>query len=113
MSDRGFYALNVVDSPQKPLFLYAVSLTLAQTFPQVEVWVDLDQAAGGERLTYLVIASKHASGVDQLHSHRLDGPRWQLWDPNDLARRIVVSGVPILTDDFAPVDRLMSHVAQD
>jgi spermidine synthase len=110
LSDDGFYALNVVDSAYRPLFLYAISLTLAQVFPQIEVWIDRAQTAGGGRVTYLVVAGTHSSGLSQIRAARRDGLVWLRWPPEDLAQRVVAAEVPVLTDDFAPVERLMQHV---
>jgi spermidine synthase len=110
LAETGFYTLNVVDSARRPLFLYAASLTLAQVFPQVEVWVDAAQLQDLERLTYLFVAGTHSSGLSQIRAPGPDGTVWRRWPPDDLAKRIVAAGVPVLTDDLAPVDRLMRHV---
>ncbi|MDJ0945788.1 MAG: fused MFS/spermidine synthase [Kiloniellales bacterium] len=105
----GFYALNVVDGARRPLFLLASVRTLAEVFEQVEVWVDEDQLGGG-RVTYLVVAGRLGSGRDRLAAVGPEGPRWRRWPAEDLQRRIAAAGVPLLTDDFAPVDRLMLPV---
>lgn len=106
----GFYALTVVDAVQRPLFLYSVALTLAQVFPQIEVWAEIDQVLTGGRITYLVIAADQGSGFEEIRATRPEGPRWRRWPPADLARRIAAADVPLLTDDFAPVDRLIREV---
>ncbi len=109
LNPAGFYALNVVDRAQDPLFLLASVRTLNEVFEQVEVWVDEDQLAGG-RITYLVVAGRLGSGRDRLVAIGPEGTRWRRWPADDLANQIAMAGVPLLTDDFAPVDRLMLPV---
>ncbi len=109
LKPAGFYALNVIDGARRPLFLLASVRTLSAVFEQVEVWLDEDQLAGG-RVTYLVVAGRLGSGRDRLSGAGPEGPRWRRWPADDLARRIAAAGVPLLTDDFAPVDRLMLPV---
>jgi len=110
LSADGFYALNVVDSGRLPLFLYSIVRTLGQAFASVEVWVDADQLGSGGRITYLVVAAQRPSGHSDLRSLDPEGPHWLRWPDRDLETQIEAAGVPLLTDDFAPVDRLMLHV---
>ena len=109
LKPTGFYALNVVDGARRPLFLLASVRTLAQVFDKVEVWVDEAQLEGG-RVTYLVVAGQTGSGRGRLVGAGPEGPHWRRWPAENLARRISAVGVPLLTDDFAPVDRLMLPV---
>lgn len=108
LKQRGFYAINVIDSARRPLFLLALARTLGAVFPQVEVWMDPEQVRGGGRITYVVTAGLEAFGSDR--SEGIDQARWILWPAEELARSIERSGVPLLTDDYAPVDRLMLDV---
>lgn len=109
LKPAGFYALNVVDGVRRPLFLLASVQTLAQVFDRVEVWVNEAQLGGG-RVTYLVVAGRAGSGRDHLAGAGPEGLSWRRWPAEDLTRRIAAAEVPLLTDDFAPVDRLMLPV---
>ncbi len=109
LKPAGFYALNVIDGARRPLFLLASVRTLGRVFDRVEVWVDETQLAGG-RVTYLVVAGRSGSGRERLAGVVPAGPGWRRWPAEDLARRIAAAEVPLLTDDFAPVDRLMLPV---
>ena len=109
----GFYALNVIDSGRQPLFLFATVKTLGAAFKHVEVWLDEAMLTGGGRMTYLVVAGDRSTGHNRVQSGTSDESRWRRWPPADLARRIESAGVPLLTDDFAPVDRLMLHVLSE
>ena len=108
LTPRGFYAINVIDSARRPLFLLALARTLGAVFPQVEVWMDPQQVRGGGRITYVVTAGTEAFGTDR--GEELETTRWIRWPDEELARSIARSGVPLLTDDYAPVDRLMLDV---
>lgn len=106
----GFYAVNVIEARQQPLFLFALLRTLARDFAAVEVWVDGDEMAQGERVTYLVLASDRASDAPILHSSRFFRRHWLRLRPDQVRDAVAQSGVPELSDDFSPVDRLMAHV---
>lgn len=106
----GFYAINVIESRQQPLFLFALLKTLAHDFAAVEVWVDGDEMAQGERVTYLVLASDQASDAPIIRSSRFFPRHWLRLRGDQVRQAIADSGVPVLTDDFSPVDRLMAHV---
>ncbi len=106
----GFYALNVVDRDRQPLFLLSVVRTLKSAFASVEVWADAEQLSLSRRITYVVLASDRPSDMDRLQSRQEFGPQWRRWPPEDLAARAAFH--PILTDDHAPVDRLLFPVLE-
>ncbi|MBI1207090.1 MAG: spermidine synthase [Azospirillum sp.] len=112
LKPSGLFAQNVIDSARRPHFLYAMVKTLATVFPSVEVWVDPDQLAAGERTTFVVVSRLALPAVSArvLHSETTPGRRWLLWPAEHLAGKLGAAGVPVLTDDFAPVDRLMRAV---
>ncbi len=104
LAPGGFYAQNLIDSSEDPRFLYAFVATFRRVFGHVEVWVDLDQLGSGARSTFLVVAGDAASRRPQLASAR---HRWVIWPAEILNPRLAAADVPVLTDDFAPVGRLM------
>ena len=104
----GFYALNVVDSGRDPKFLMALVKTLYEDFPNVEVWAEREEIGQRGRVTYLVTASNTAHGQPVLRATQGLHRTWVRWPGNDLKARTADSHVPLLSDDFAPVDRLMS-----
>lgn len=106
---RGFYALNVVDGGESPRFLYSVVRTLGTVFPSVTVWREADDAPGA-RNTYAIVAADMPPAATRLDAVYGFERQWRAWDARDLARRIEAARVPVLTDDFAPVDRLLSHI---
>ncbi|WP_283091887.1 fused MFS/spermidine synthase [Magnetospirillum sulfuroxidans] len=106
----GFYAINVIESRHEPRFLFALLQTLAHDFAAVEVWIDGDEMAQGERITYLVLASDQASDTPILRSDRFFSRHWLRLKGDQVRAKVAEARVPDLTDDFSPVDRLMAHV---
>ena len=104
----GIYALNVVDSGSRPRFLFALLKTLHKDFASVEAWIETSEVANPGRVTFIVIASNTASSTGTLSAARGPERSWRRWPTDDLERRIAQASVPVLTDDYAPVDRLMS-----
>jgi len=110
LTPAGIYAINVVDSGAKPRFLYSLIKTLKMDFKAVEAWVDQDEAGNPGRVTFVVVASDTPTSVASLKATRGPMRNWRRWPAEDLGHKIARADVPVLTDDFAPVDRLMSRV---
>ncbi|MDH5188382.1 MAG: fused MFS/spermidine synthase [Rhodospirillaceae bacterium] len=108
LNPNGFYAINVVDLGADPRFMLSLVKTLKESFPVVDVWVDETMIGGMDRVTYVVVAKNFASGQAKLQSQRGPDRTWARWLPLDLEKRIKRSDLSILSDDFAPVDRLMA-----
>ncbi|MDD9878957.1 MAG: fused MFS/spermidine synthase [Magnetovibrio sp.] len=114
----GFYAVNVVDASHRPRFLFALLRTLKLDFPAVEVWAEADeflaaQTGGNRRVTYIVVAGAEATGAGRVGATRGIRRSWIKWPADNLGKRLARAGPPVLTDDFAPVDRLMADLLLD
>lgn len=110
LNPGGTYVMNVVESRENPEFLRALVKTLHLSFTSVEVWLEHEDAKSTGRVTYVVLA-----GSTPLPTYRMDSTfgierRW--WRVPEAAFG-PFDDAPILTDDFAPVDRLMTHVTLD
>ena len=66
--------------------------------------------ATGRRVTYLVLASDAPTPVGRLASRRGPERGWARLPPGFVAARVAAAELPVLTDDYAPVDRLMAHL---
>ncbi|MFQ6022338.1 MAG: fused MFS/spermidine synthase [Acidiferrobacterales bacterium] len=114
LKPQGLYTLNVVDNAFGPQFLLSAVRTLLEVFPNVEVWVDAEQIMTGGRMTFLVSASTRPTPAARIESEAKsedDTQRtWLRWPTDKLKAEIAKSEVPILTDNYAPVDRLMFPV---
>ncbi|MGB0669999.1 MAG: fused MFS/spermidine synthase [Rhodospirillales bacterium] len=110
----GFYAINAVDRGTEPLFVLSLARTLFETFPVVEVWRSLHEISAQGRTTYIVVAGSTDSGQLILRANRPPDAAWVRLKPEALARRLAAKPAPLLlTDAFAPVDRLLATLLLD
>ena len=113
LNPQGSYALTVIDEPRRTRFLFSVVRTLFEVFAVVEVWAEVAQLQQARRITYLVVAGDVPSPVGRIDS-RIDLERsWVRWPASDLKPRVMASDSPVLTDDFAPVDRLLGALLRE
>lgn len=108
----GVYVMTVIDAARSPKFMLAMLKTLRKVFSVVEIWVDAEQIGGGGRLTYLLSASASPIPMPVLFSRQTAGRQWQRVNPGAVAGTLSPEDVPVLTDDLAPVDRLIGVVAE-
>lgn len=104
---RGLYVSNIVDTARDPMFVFAFVRTLSAHFDSVEVWLANDVSIADRRVTYIVLAGKEASPAPVLQSRFGLERTWLRWPPDDLGPRIERFEAPVLTDAYAPVDRLI------
>lgn len=109
----GIYAINVIEGGQRPAFLDSLVRTLGADFASVEVWVDEKDAARLGRITSVVVAADAVSSFERLAAPYPPTRSWVRRPAAEQAARIAASRPPVLTDDFAPVDRLLAHVLLD
>ncbi len=112
LAPGGIYAANVIDGSAWPRFVYSLVRTLAEDFAAVDVWFDTVDSTGG-RNTYVIVASDTPWPEGSLSAARGEKRSWLRSPHALLAARIAAAQVPVLTDDYAPVDRLLSHVLLD
>lgn len=101
----GLYAMNVVDHVPDMRALLAVYRTLKNVFDHVETFAEQDDFLSGGRTTFVLFASSSPSGVE-----RIDGEDGQVFvkiAADALDTRLDDDETPLLTDDYAPIDRLV------
>lgn len=108
LAPDGFYAINVIDQSEDPRFTFALARTIRADFPVVEVWLDDDSRRRGGRVTFVVMGLEAPTPVPAFQLDRAVSGRWLRWPEEDLFSRIAAADSPVLTDDYAPVDRLMA-----
>ena len=113
LNPGGFYAINTVDNGQDSRFLLSLARTLGTQFANVEAWAEREQIGLDGRVTFVLVASNDPSERQMLTAQKGMERTWVRWPDSDLRARILASDVPILTDDYAPVDRLMSSLLTD
>jgi hypothetical protein len=108
LTDRGLYAMNVVDKLREPLFVLSLARTLLRRFRQVELWLDLDAIGPAEkRTTWIVIASNVATDAAEIRSQYGFDRRWVQVPVGRMIDQVGADRLVFLTDDHAPVDWLL------
>lgn len=109
LTPTGLYLLTVVDGAGRSPLLFSLVATLDQVFPVVEVWADAEQLRRGGRITYIIAAGAQATTTGRLEASDGSERFWVRWPVADLMARVKSSGAPVLTDDYAPVARLLAQ----
>lgn len=112
LSPGGVYLLNIIDIYRSGLFLGATINTLEEIFPHVYAF---SSSAGGPgdshgRDTFVVAASGRPLPLEEFDEERYAGGRLT---PEQLAALRQRSRGLVLTDDYAPVDNLLTPVIRD
>jgi spermidine synthase len=106
-TDDGVYAVNLIDRP--PLnFARAELATMRDVFPHVILLARAPVLAGEDGGNLVAVASRSPLPVEEIatamRDHRV---AWQIAEGTQLAD--FVGDAPILTDDYAPVDQLLTY----
>ena len=100
----GVYLMNVVDNGSRPRLTLSIQRTLKSVFPSVELWQPYGQ---GARQTFVLIAAKTPTPKKTLYSRLDPESSWQRIPEDETAKLQQLTEPLLLTDDFAPVDRLI------
>ena len=108
LTPQGSYLMNVIDFEDRLHTLGAVTRTLAQVFPVVEVWTNRTPPAPGARMVFVVVAGTTPTPTG---SFRAPAPDQTLFAAltDDWVRALLNRDDLILTDDYAPIDRLIGR----
>jgi len=109
LSKDGLYVMNAVDTFPNPALVKSIMRTLAQEFTHVHVWLD-SIPAKPQRMTYVITASDHASNRELLYSSIPFQRQWFRITEPLLASGTPLERLPILSDDYVPVERLISSI---
>jgi spermidine synthase len=113
LHDDGIYVLNLVDIYPNGRLAQALVKTLGEVFAHVDVWLQ-QVPEDVARVTYVISASNSATPMagrsDRLHAVTRPVRSW-----HRVSERLIVDGgvpddVPVLTDDNAPVEQLISSL---
>ncbi|MGW8247861.1 MAG: fused MFS/spermidine synthase [Acidiferrobacterales bacterium] len=109
LSNDGLYVMNAVDTFPNPALVKSIMRTLAQDFEHVHVWLD-SIPDKPQRMTYVITASDRASQQELVHSSSPFQRRWLRVTEPLLASGTPLEQLPILSDDYVPVERLISSI---
>ena len=102
----GVYAMNLIDYPPDR-FARAEAATLRAVFPYVILAAAPDTVAGTRGGNHVLVASESPLPVDAFAVRLAERADWVVADVAETTA--YVEGARVLTDDFAPVDQLISH----
>ena len=111
MSADGVYIINMIDMLASGKFIGSLIRTLRITFPHVCV---VEHRTRDDLPTnFIIIAGKQPVNLENLNTEEhLRGIPLQVFDENDLASLEEKAGLPILDDDYAPVENFMAPVVR-
>ncbi|WP_319546657.1 fused MFS/spermidine synthase [Ruegeria conchae] len=103
----GVFAMNVVDRVDSLAALASIYRTLQGVFPSVEVWTEATPPRPTERRVFVLLAGQNDSPVSRLETLTPDPKQFAPLAPKFMDKLVVRAKAPLLSDDFAPIDRLM------
>lgn len=104
LQEGGIYLMNVVDAGNHPRLALSIMETLKTTFPVVEIWQPRGQ---GDRQTFVIVAGNSPTPAGSLQSRVDAQSQWVRWPTEAIADVSAATKPLVLTDDYAPVDRLI------
>lgn len=107
LTPDGTYMMNVIDHADGLRALASLVATLEQVFPVVEIWTEARQTAADQRLVFILVAGNSPSPVEIVDGRNPDPTRFGKLSERFHQQLRTTRGPVILTDDFAPIDRLM------
>ena len=107
LASDGIYVLNVVDVFPDPRVVKSIVKTLSESFAQVDVWLHRIPAERS-RATFVVSAIDGPSPPEVLESSYGLARSWLRVTEPVLETGTPIEALPVLTDNFVPVERLVS-----
>jgi spermidine synthase len=107
LNPDGVFVMTVIDHMNRLDVLGALVKTLRLVYPVVEVWADPSHDAAEKRRVFMVVAGDTESPRARVEAGG-PAPRTAVRVAAASVERIIEGRAPpVLTDDFAPVDRLL------
>jgi hypothetical protein len=102
----GLYLMNVVDSFPDPKLVKAIAKTLGTEFRHVDIW--MDHVPDTPRFTFILTASNGPRLPKTVTARRGYERAWSRMTEDIMAFGTPPSALPVLTDDYAPVEGLIA-----
>ena len=107
LSPDGVFAMNLIDNVDRLDALAALIVTLREVFPSVEVWTAANPPTPGERRVFVLLASDGDSPRSVINTPAPEMTRFQVLAPDFVDNIVSGKEARVLTDDHAPLTRLM------
>lgn len=108
LNPSGSYLMNVIDYEDRLHALGALIATLREVFPIVEVWTRSARPEPGARLVFVLVAGDTPTSIPTITVPAPDLETFGAMSDQWVEAVANASGI-VLTDDFAPIDRLMGR----
>jgi spermidine synthase len=109
LTPGGTFLMNVIDYEDRLRAVSSVVATLQEVFPVVEVWTHQVPPVPGSRMVFVVVAGDAPTPADSIHVPAPEVMRFGAL-ADGMVRQLADTRGLILTDDFAPIDRLMGRL---
>jgi spermidine synthase len=108
LAPDGIYLLNVLDAFPDPRLVKSMMKTLSESFEHVHVWMDM-VPPNAERMTFVLSASDTRDPPETIVSQRGLDHRWLKATDPMMRTGTPFDRLPLLSDDYVPVERLVSE----
>ncbi|MBW9268290.1 MAG: fused MFS/spermidine synthase [Candidatus Thiodiazotropha sp. (ex. Lucinisca nassula)] len=102
----GIYLMNIVDAFPDPRLVRAITKTLSEVFRHVDLW--MEGVPGAERATFVLSATNSERPAEIVQARFGFERTWFRVTEKLMALGKPLDELPILTDDYAPVERLIA-----
>lgn len=109
LNEGGVYLMNVVDFPEGLNALAAVYATLKTVFPSVEIWTNKSLPEPGQQRVFVLVAGSQPTGFASVMVPAPEPTRFAAFADVFYDRTLKQRNGLILTDNYAPIDRLLAH----
>ena len=109
LAPEGVYLLHVADAFPDPLLVKSMLKTLGEQFRHVHVWIERPPLEP-TRITYVISAADSVEPPPRLVAQRGFERQWMRATEVLTVTGTPMDNVPVLTDDFVPVERLVSRL---
>ncbi|MGR3494058.1 fused MFS/spermidine synthase [Citreimonas sp.] len=108
LAPGGSFLINVIDHEDRLRALASIVATMRTVFPVVEVWTQQVQPLPGQRMVFVVVGGDSRTEVDAFTVPAPDQTRFGALGDAFVDQLVEARGL-VLTDDYAPIDRLMGR----
>jgi predicted membrane-bound spermidine synthase len=105
----GLYVMNLVDGFPEAKLLKSLYKTLREEFEHVDIWLD-HVSDRPTRMTYIVSAHNNDERMPESITDGRFGRQWINVTEPALAAGMNTDELPLLTDDYVPVERLLAEL---
>lgn len=108
LTEDGSFLMNVIDHEDGLGALASIVATMQTVFPVVEVWTEQAQPAPGQRVVFVVVGGQTRTPQEAFVARAPDQTRFGAF-ADDMVAQLADRRGQVLTDDYAPIDRLMGR----